>query len=259
MRDAIAAEWWKLCSVRSTRWVLAIVAAFVVLLLALAFQEAQIFDGLAPGRREKLALRPLQEMSPWVTGLCMAVTGVLTATSEYRSGTIRSSLVAVPRRSRLPAAKAVVVTAVSLAAGEAATLGTFLGSRLVIGDRPFVDQRAPLPHDLPGFGVEAVSVPVFALLGLALGLLLRSAAAAITAVVLLWHVLPLLVFHLPAPWNERLGSVMLGGLGPRAAGHSVENSIYGGALPPWGAAALMLAYALLPLVVAVSVFARRDA
>ncbi len=55
-------------------------------------------------------------------------------------------------------------------------------------------------------------MPVFALLGLSLGVLLRSAAGSLVSVVFVWHVLPLLVYHLPGPWNERAGSVMLAGL-----------------------------------------------
>ncbi|WP_242902410.1 ABC transporter permease subunit [Actinomadura terrae] len=259
MIDAVAAEWWKLRSVRSTRWTLSVAGGFVLVLMLIAVQEARVWDGLSAQERGDLPLRPLQLMGPWVASLCLAVLGVLSVTSEYRSGTIGTSLAAVPRRGRLVAAKAVVVAAVGLAAGEAVAFASCLGPRLVIGGRSFVDQDGSVCHDLPAFAVEGASVAVFALLGLALGLLTRSAAGAITAVVLLWHVLPLLVFHLPAPWDARVGSVMLSGLASEVSGLGAGDSIYGDLLPVPVAVAVMLAYALVPLALAAFAFTRRDA
>jgi hypothetical protein len=257
--DAVAAEWRKLCSIRSTSWILAGTAAFTGFTVLLAIQMAQVWDGLSADRREDFLLRPLQELSTWVASLCLAVLGALSVTSEYRTGMIRATLTVLPRRSALLPAKAVVVGAVALLAGEAATVGSFLGTRLVIGDRPFPDQHASLVHDLPGFLVEGTAVPLFALLGLALGVLLRSTAGTLVSVVFLWHVLPLLVFHLPRPWNERAGSVMPGGLPAQMAGLGANNSIYGDLLSPGAATGLLLAYALVPLGLAALVLTRRDA
>ncbi|XRQ16137.1 ABC transporter permease [Actinomadura welshii] len=259
MTDALAAEWYKLRSVRSTRWILAVTAAFFALVLLLAFQTAQVWDGLPAERRADYRLRPLQEIGVWAAGLCLAVLGVLSVTSEYRTGMIRTTFTALPRRRTVLAAKAVLVGAVSLAAGEAMAIGSFLGTRLVVGDRPFPDQQESIAHELPGFAVSGASVAVFALLGLALGVLLRSTAGAIVPVVLLWHVVPLVVFQLPEPWDARIGSVMPGALPRQAAGLSAEDSIYGNMLSPWAAAGAMLAYALVPLAVAAFTITRRDA
>ncbi|GAA4395315.1 hypothetical protein GCM10023088_76890 [Actinomadura verrucosospora] len=256
---AVAAEWRKLRSIRSTYWVLAATAAFTGFTVLLAVQMAHVWDGLAADRRDDLLLRPLQELSVWAASLCLAVLGALSVTSEYRTGMIRTTLTVLPRRSALPAAKAAVVGTVALVAGEAATVGSFLGTRLVIGDRPFPDQHASVAHDLPGFLIEGAAVPVFALLGLSLGVLLRSTAGTLVSVVFLWHVLPLLAFHLPRPWSERVGSVMPGGLPAQMAGLSADNSVYGDLLSPGAATGLLLAYALVPLGLAALVLARRDA
>ncbi|MFI0483605.1 hypothetical protein [Actinomadura sp. 9N215] len=139
------------------------------------------------------------------------------------------------------------------------SIGAFLGTRLVVGDRPFPDQRASVAHDLPVFAVAGTYVAVFALIGVSLGVLLRSAAGALVSVVVLWHVLPLLVDHLPEPWNERAGSVMPGALPDQIAGLSADQSIYGNLLSPGAAVAVMLAYALVPLVLGAFVLSRRDA
>ena len=259
MMDALAAEWWKLRSVRSTYVVLSVTAAFTGLVVLLAFQMAHVWDGLEADRRDDLLLRPLQEIASWVASLCLAVLGVLSVASEYRTGMIRTSITAVPRRGTLLAAKAAVVGAVAAVAGQAVAVGAFLGTRFVIGDRPFAAQQASIAHDLPGIVLAGTVVPVFALLGLALGVLLRSAAGSIVVVVFVWHLLPLLVQHLPGAWGERAASVMLGGLPRQIAGLSADNSIYGDLLSPVQAAAVLVGYALVPLVFAAFVLNRRDA
>jgi hypothetical protein len=259
MGDAVAAEWRKLVSVRSTYWVLAVTFAFLLIGLLLALQMAHVWDGLSAERRADLMLRPLQELGGWVASLCLAILGVLSVTSEYRTDMIRTSLTVFPRRRTLLLAKAAVIGTVALIAGEVVTVGSFLGTRLVIGDRPFPDQQASIAHDLPSFLISGTVVPVFALIGLALGVLLRSTAGSLVSVVFLWHVLPLLVNHLPQPWNERVASVMPGALPLQMSGLSAENSIYGDLLSPGMATAVMLAYALVPLAAAAHVLARRDA
>ncbi|MGH3241268.1 MAG: ABC transporter permease subunit [Spirillospora sp.] len=256
--DAVAAEWWKLRSVRSTYWTLGAAGAFLGCVLLLAVQTARIWDGLSPERRGDFGLRPLQELGGWGAALCMAVLGVLSVTSEYRTGMIRTTFAAMPRRGTVLAARAAVVGAVALVAGEAVSVGAFLGTRLAVGDRPSPDQEASVAHELPGFAVTGASVAVFALLGVSLGVLLRSTAGALVSVVVLWHVLPLLVDHLPEPWNGRAASVLPAALPRQVAGLSADHSIYGDLLSPGAAAAAMLAYALVPLGLAAFTLSRRD-
>ena len=58
MIDALAAEWWKLRSVRSTFAVLGTVAAFALLCVVWSLYAAHYWDGLSQARRamfEKLA------------------------------------------------------------------------------------------------------------------------------------------------------------------------------------------------------------
>lgn len=257
--DVLAAEWWKLRSVRSTYWVLSATALMLGLVLVLGVQAARAWDGLSAAERAQFGLRPLQEIGGWAAGLCVGVLGVLSITPEYRTGLIRTTFTAAPRRGSLLAAKAAVVGTVALVAGEAVTLGSLFGTRLVVGDRHFADQGAPLAHELPGFAVVGATAAVYALLGLAFGVLLRSTAGSIVSLVFVWHALPLVVFHLPGPWNERIGSLMIGGLPAQIAGRDADDSIYGDLLPPGAAAAVLVAYAVVPLVLAGAVLRRRDA
>jgi ABC-2 type transport system permease protein len=56
----------------------------------------------------------------------IGVLGVLVITSEYSTGSLQTSLAAVPRRGRFLAAKAAILTAVSLITGEATAFIAFL-------------------------------------------------------------------------------------------------------------------------------------
>lgn len=60
MGDAVAAEWRKLRSVRSTYWIMAVAFGFLLVVLLLALQSAHVWDGLSAERRAEFRLRPLR-------------------------------------------------------------------------------------------------------------------------------------------------------------------------------------------------------
>jgi hypothetical protein len=259
IKDVIAAEWLKLRTARSTFIALGAALAVMLLFLLVAWQGAAIWDGLSPERRARFRMAEPAWLAGWAGGLCLAVLGVLAITSEYRSGMIRSTLTVAPGRSALLAAKAVVVGAVALCAGQAVVLGTFLTTRLIVGGRPIDGFQTPIADQLPEILLRGCLVGVYALLALGLAAVLRSAAGAIVTVVLLWHVLPIIGRFLPGPWGERFTSFTLDALPDQVIGQNNEDSVYGAVLPPVAAAAVMIAYAALPLAAATVAFGRRDA
>src|SRR5690606_36364966 len=123
MRDAMAAEWVKLRSVRST-W-LCLAAGVVV-----SVPGAVALGGAAASAGERVqATEPV--VSVMLFSQYAAITlAVLAVTAEYASGTIRPTLQAVPVRGRMLAAKALVVAPLLFAAtvltGAAAALATYL-------------------------------------------------------------------------------------------------------------------------------------
>ena len=186
--DALASEWLKLRSVRSTWYILAAVAAFVVLLAGFAFYVGSLWDGLPPERRVTLRAAQPEQIILLPVQICMAVLGVLAFTSEYATGMIRSTFTALPHRIVVTAAKAAVVAAVALVVGQVSVLGTFLIGRAIIGDRPIRGFTAPLSEELPKMLATGMSVVGLALIGLGLGAVLRSTAGAVVSVVLLLFV-----------------------------------------------------------------------
>ncbi|GGT12874.1 ABC transporter permease subunit [Nonomuraea spiralis] len=257
--SVLTSEWLKVRSVRSSYLVVGISLGTILLGLALASMAAGMYDNASVEQRASARVADLEEVLVIVPQLCMGVLGTLVITSEYTTGLIRTSLTVVPRRWPILAAKAVVVAAVSLVIGPIAVFGTYFVSRGVLGDRFSGAYLVPFTDKLPFLLVTGLTVTVFALLGLGLGAFLRSAAGAITLLVGLVYVIPMIVGNIPEPWSERLGSVMIGALAREITGDLITTSVYGSLLSPPAAVAVSVAYAVLPLLAAVWLIRRRDA
>lgn len=255
MTGALASEWLKLRSVRSTLWVLAVIVCAALFALVLDLYGASVWDRLRPATRPGFSTMITQAIALTVMEMAASVLGVLAATSEFSTGQIRSSVVALPRRGLLVTSKALVLGVLTLVAGTAALFAASLGGRAIIGDR--VVAQPALPHEIGLLVASGTVVMVFALLAMGLGLLLRSTAGTLVIIAILWYPLPVVSLHLPAPWNERISSILLGNLGPEIAGYHLSGPPAGG-LSQLGAVAVLAAYALVPLSVAAVTFIRRD-
>ncbi|NUR89783.1 MAG: ABC transporter permease subunit [Nonomuraea sp.] len=239
----IAAEWLKLRSVSSTWYALGAAALTVVL--------GALWSLYVSGRTVRVAAAPELVFVP-VVEVSLAVLGVLAASSEYSTGTIRSSLAAVPGRGAFLAAKAGVVAAITAAWSGMVLLVTYAVSRLIGADVPFAG-------DLTAALASWLSVVVLALVGLGLGVALRSAAGGIVTIVVLQFVLPGVAVLVPPPWGARIASLLLPNLVPQVAGHSMATRLGEGFLPPWAALLGIVAYAAVALGLALLALRRRDA
>ena len=203
MAGVLHSEWIKLRSVRSTAW--SYLAAAGVLLffgsLAAAFTGGLLAspeDGGGPGGTDPTGI--VLSGVPLVA-LIIGVLGVMVMTSEYATGTIRSTMTFVPRRLQVLGAKAVVLAAVTLPVMLVATVGTFLLGQALLGAGDAGTATAALSDDgvLRAVLGSAVYLTGITLVGLALGSLLRSTPAALSVLVALFFLLPGLgSFLLPA-------------------------------------------------------------
>jgi ABC-type transport system involved in multi-copper enzyme maturation permease subunit len=112
----------------------------------------------------------------------MTVLGVTFLSSEYTSGMIRLTFTTTPKRGRVLAAKALVVTAVTLALGLVTSFASFFIGQAVLGayDAPSASLSDP---DARRAVVAAwLTSPFWPLIGLAIAGILRSTASAITTV-----------------------------------------------------------------------------
>ncbi|MGW9176522.1 ABC transporter permease [Streptomyces decoyicus] len=165
---ALASEWTKIRSVRSTIWTLGVMLLLIVGIGLLA--------SLAAGsEREMDPLLGVGFVGVLLGSLCVITLGVLSISSEYGTGMIRTTLTASPGRVRMLTAKAIVFFALALALTTiATTLVALLDSAMLNGPAPTTDQwlRATL-----GAGLY---VALLGLLALSVGTLLRHSAGAIS-------------------------------------------------------------------------------
>lgn len=188
MNGALAAEWTKLWSVRSTWWCLGtalLLQAAYAVLLGLDVRVDLEGGGAAAGH-DTLALGNAGLMSLQFAQYALIAWALLAVTSEYSSGLIETTLRCVPVRGRALAAKALVVAAVIALAGLALMLVAALGAGIAAGESGV--------FDLGGFALDALTVSYYAaalaLFTLGLGAALRSAVGSLTVVLIVAVVLP---------------------------------------------------------------------
>ncbi|SBU93109.1 ABC-type transport system involved in multi-copper enzyme maturation, permease component [Streptomyces sp. Ncost-T6T-1] len=187
--DAIASEWTKLRSVRSTVWTLGVM---VVLMLALGVGIALLLAVNDTNLAGEPALA-LGFFGVLLGSLCVITLGVLTIGSEYSTGMIRTTLTACPSRARVLTAKAIVFFSLTfvvttVTAAVVAVLQTLILSGTVAAS------GGAWALSTVGVGLYLAGL---GLLSLAIGAIVRHSAGAITimiGVVLLPLVLALFMF-----------------------------------------------------------------
>jgi ABC-2 type transport system permease protein len=134
LRAAVAFEWTKIRSLRSSLGsVLLCLLASVLIALLYGWVLRGAFDGMSARSRAHF-----DPVGAGFNGLrlgmiALVVFGVLTVTGEYSSGTIRSTLAAVPRRGVCYAAKVLTGTAVAFAVSVVVVFTTFFVAQAAIG------------------------------------------------------------------------------------------------------------------------------
>lgn len=170
----LRSEWTKLRSVRSL-WI-TLAAAFA---LTIGLCGYMILDGEMLGSEEAQAI-PFGWTAIYPVGmLVLVILGVLSITNEYASGSIRTSVVAAPRRTGVLLAKAAVVTGVTMVLAALTSVLLYLLLQIA-GTVPSAQGLSLFAPDM-FWGVlgGTLVLPYGALFGIMLGGLVRNAAGAI--------------------------------------------------------------------------------
>ena len=176
---AIRSEWIKFWSVRSTSVTL-IAAAVATIAFGMIFSAVADSDA-APGPAAFLT-NPVDVALGGVglAEMIIGVVGVLVVAGEYSTGLIRTTYAAVGSRSRVIVSKAAVVGASVFVIGTAGAIGAVvLGQAVYAGSEATVALVDTLDVVL-GTGVYLTGI---ALIGIALGFILRSTAGGIGTLV----------------------------------------------------------------------------
>jgi ABC-type transport system involved in multi-copper enzyme maturation permease subunit len=273
----LLAEWTKIRSVRSTLWTL-VIFAIVSLGLTGLFTWLTL-NSLHNGRNGARSSGILTDPVTFILGtglglgqLAICVLGVLVITSEYSSGAIRASLLAVPRRYPMMLAKALVFAVLVIIIGEiVAFCSFFIGAVLVNGETftetakvagQSVTVHRTLSVSLSQPGVlravvgSGLYLTVLGLFALAIGGLIRHTAGAITAVIGMVLVIFPLAGLLPDSWGAHIHAYL-----PTVAGQLItqDKPSAGQLLSVWQGFGVFCAWTAILLAAAIFLLQRRDA
>ena len=254
-RGALAAEWIKLRSVRSTYLILA-AAAVAAVAVGYLVTHSDVTHWATMTAQAKAAFDPVSDSFSGLglAQLAFGALGVLVISSEYATGLIRTTFTAVPRRRAVLAAKATIAGAVSLAAGEAIAFATFFTGQQALSAQHLQVTLAH-PGALRGVLAAGFYLAVMAWAGLGLGTLIRHTAGAITTMTAVVFLLPQIIHALPAPWNVQAGKYTLNLAAQQMIAQHPQPG-YFGAGPSF---LIVAAYAAAALAAAAILITRRDA
>lgn len=244
-RDAVTFEWVKMRSIRSTRWTaVALSAAFPLLSMIVAATESLAPDDTILGASVLGGAALAQTLA--------VVLGSLLVTSEIRTGTMRSTLLAQPNRLTVLTAKALVASAAVFAVTLPSVLLAY-GLGLVMLDRDAYATGQPFPAVV---GV-ALAISTLAVLGTGLGTIVRHSAGAVASGVAI--VLgPGLLAPMLGDLQRWVGGASLSGVLQKLTQSSDATPEAVGTLGAWPSLLVVAAYTTIVVVGAVLLLRRRD-
>jgi len=260
--QALRAEWVKLRTVRSTFWSLLLLVG-VSILFTSVLTGGSTTEGGSPGHGgdNDIVLDSLAGF--WFGQIAAAVLAVLAITSEYSTRMIRTTFAANPRRRTVLVAKAIVVTGVVLVVGLATCAACFqVGQLLLRGNGFNYEGGYPAVTLADGEALRAVLgsgvyLGMLALFSVGVGAIARHTAAAITIVLAAVLAPVIAIGFLPENLAEPLekSSLMGAGLALQQTVERPDNI----PLDPVEGLAVVCAYGVVTLLVALWVIGRRDA
>jgi len=260
MRDVLHAEWTKLRTLAGPAWLLAATVALTVAVSAAATAAVRCPSGTAcPVDTTKLSLTGIE-----LGQALVAILAVLAISGEYSTGMIRTTLTAMPRRSAVLGAKALILASLVLAAGAIAVGGSLLAGRVLLPGHGFTAARGfpalSLAHG-PTLRAAAGSVlylALIALLSLGVATAVRDSAAAIGTVLGLLYLFPIIATALARNehWHRHLEQI-----GPMTAGLSIQapTGLRGLPISPWAGLGVLAAWAAAALLAGGLLLRLRDA
>ena len=297
LRGAIASEFTKIRSVRSTYWTLAALLVVSIGIGAAITGGADANFTHNPGNKAGFDATQTSLIAFFEIGqLIIAVIAALAITSEYSTGMIRTSLTAQPRRRTVYAAKAIVLTSLTLVVSLVTSfIAFFVGQALLSssGVSASLFHTVTIPQNAnvncpgpgkggggglpPGCTVQfagtdvihpstvllaiigcAVFVTLVAILAFGVGAIVRHTAAAIAIAIAALFIIPVLEQALPNNWRWDIMRFL-----PDAANQVVSVTVPGSASPhlwsAWPQLGVTALWAAALLAVGAYLFRKRDA
>ena len=279
LREETLSEWTKLRSVRSTWIALAVVVVAGIGLSALVTNiEAGRWAGLGVVDRAQFDPVRFSQTGEFISQFVVGVLGALIVTSEYATGSIRTTLATIPRRTTVLAAKGIVIAAVIFVVAELTAFASFFVSQAVLtahggkalpsGSSIVAQLKSPTipvasitsPGAARAVFLCGVYLVLLTIIALGIGFILRHTAGAISLYVGLLLVLPLIIQILPSSISNSIERYLPSNLGLAMIVVTTRKTDFAGVLmSPWAAAGTLALYAAVIVVVGGWVLVRRDA
>ena len=250
----VRSEWTKLRALRSTWWCgLLAVVLIVGLGAAIAGSGApyKISAGNSAAGGVSVSLAGVV-----IAQLVLGVLGVLMFSGEYATGMIRATLAVVPSRLPVLWAKLIVLVGLVLPLSLLAAVAEFFVTSALESSRGGSAISLTGPGVLREVAGASVYLAVIAVIGLALGALLRRTAAGLSVFAAVFFVVPIVTAYLPhsiqgfAPYLPSNAGGALWGAGKLFGGQQ---------LSPWNGFAVLCGYAVVLTGLAAWRLRRRDA
>ena len=258
MTDALHAEWTKLRTLPGTGWLLVAAAALTAAVGAIAANAVSCPAGGCQLDPAKVSLTGI-----YLGQAVVAIVAVTVISGEYSTGMIRLTLAATPRRWRVLAAKAAVVSAATLVTGAVAVLASVVAGSLLLarhGISPAHGYEALSLGDGPVLRAAAGSVlylALIALFSLGVAAAVRDSAVAIGVVLGLLYLFPIISSAITSPaWHRHLEQ-----LSPMTAGLYIQATANLRSLPltPWQGLGVLAAWAAGAMLAGALLLRFRDA
>lgn len=250
-----ASEWIKFRTVRSTLYTIAVTVVLCVGIGALVSfgrgSNAGPSGFLPDPTRISLQGFGLAEIS-------IGVIGVLIITSEYATGSIRSTLAATPRRLWVLAAKVVVLFFSTLLVGEVCAFLSFFVGQAVLRSKHVDSATLSTPGALRGVLLAGLSLALLAVFAMGIGTMLRHTAGSVTVYVAILLVLFLLLAALPSNWQHDLAKFLPEVLTASMRAASPTSNEFS-SFSPLTSTLVLAGYAVASLAGGAAVLVRRDA
>jgi len=256
--SALRSEWTKLRSVRSTTWTILTLAVITLGIAAIAGSSVSS-NWHKMSTIDRFSFDPTQlSLRGMLFGqLVIGVLGILVMSAEYSTGSIRSTLMAVPTRAKVLLTKAAVMAVLGLVVSEVLSFGAFfLGQALLVSPAPHATLSQPgVLRAVVGGGLV---LSVLGLFALGLATIIRHSAAAITTYVGVLLVLPIVVQALPSSISQPVVKFLPFHISDTMT--SVTHVLASGpSFSPWIGFALLCGYAFVTLAAGAWLLVRRDA
>jgi ABC-type transport system involved in multi-copper enzyme maturation permease subunit len=254
--NLLRSERTKLRTLRSTWWSLGITVVLSVGLsiLATSLSTANWATKNAVDRQDLVdnTIGQFFQSAFVFSALALVVLGVMSMASEHTTGMIKATVLAAPRRTPVLAAKAVVLAVTVFVLAEIMAFIVFPIDAAIVHKHARITLGTPdTIRVIIGFGVVMAMI---ALIGLALGTLLRHTAAGLSVALGVNLVLPVLLGQIPGSAGQHLSDAT-----PEAAGQLFLQRTYDSTqFGPWTGLAIITAWTAVLLGAAFVSIRRRD-